>query len=563
MADLSAFTGSWTRREAAHLLRRASFGATNEQLEQAVKDGVQKTLTQLFTPLDTPTPPLHPIDGSKWVPDENQVWTKTAVNSNSGATPSTGYDVTKGSGYYNGITKTWWTARMIHSPLSIHEKLTLFWSNHFASEMAIVENGIFSYNLLAFLRANAFGNFKDLARRATLDAAMLRFLNGNTNTKGSPNENYGRELQELFTIGKGLEVSQGDYTTYTEQDVRAAAKVLTGWKDFGLRDLILPSGDTDFRDNEPKVAPFFPDNPNVLFNANQHDTTDKQFSARYQNKLIKGRTGYQGALDELHEMIDMIFGQQATAQYIVGKLYRWFVNSEISDEVRRDIIVPLATDLVNGGYVIGPVLKKMLASKHFFSEALRGAQLRSPADLVIGVMRTITTWTPPTDPSLSTRFYQGFATALQAQQMDLNDPPSVAGWEAYYQEPDFYRMWLSTATLPLRNGTTDSLLVNNNALGKKPILDSTEYVKTFSNVDDSFKLIDQINEVFFSIAFPEETRLMLAEEVLMNGGKYYEWADVWTTYTSSPSNVAARNAVKLALDRLFKYMFRMAEFQLG
>lgn len=564
MAKLTTYTGQWTRAEAAHLLRRAAFGASNEQVTMAVTDGLDKTLNQLFTPLPKPTPPTNTVDGSKWIPDENQVWTKTAVISDPNDTStSTAYDLQKGNGFYNGITKSWWVKNMIHAPVSIHDKLMLFWSNHFATQMTTVQNGIFSHNLLSYLRANAFGNFKDMARRVTLDAAMLRFLNGNSNTKGSPNENYGRELQELFTIGKGPEISQGDYTNYTEQDVRAASKVLTGWREFGQRDITVVAGDKDLRDNEPKNPPMFADNPNVMFITNNHDTADKQFSVRYGNKVIKGRTGVNGGLEELNEMLDMIFGQNATSQYIVGKLYRWFVNSEITEEIQRDIIVPLATELKQSGFVVGPIVRKLLASDHFFDAGIRGAQLRSPADMVIGLMRTITTWTPPTDPTQNNRFYQSFVGTLSALQMDLNEPDSVAGWEAYYQTPDFYRTWLSTATLPLRNGFGDALLVNNNTLGRKPILDTPEFVKAFTDVSDSLKLIDHINEVFFAVPFSVETRLMLAEEVLMNGGRYYEWADVWDAYFTNQTNVPARNAVKMNLDRLFKYMFRMAEFQIG
>ncbi|MCX6140813.1 MAG: DUF1800 domain-containing protein [Candidatus Kapabacteria bacterium] len=549
MAKLKTYSGPWTRREAAHLLRRASFGATNDQLNKAVTDGLDKTLTALFTPLPKPTPPTNTLDGSKWVPDENQVWTKTVVISNPlDASTSTAYDLQKGDGFYNATTKTWWVKQMIHSPVSIHEKLTLFWSNHFSTQMNTVQNGIFSFNLLAYLRANAFGNFRDMARRVTLDAAMLRFLNGNTNTKGSANENYGRELQELFTIGKGPEVSQGDYTNYTEQDVRAAAKVLTGWREFGQRDLILTTGDKDLRDNEPKAPPMFADNPNTVFIANNHDTSDKTFSPRYQNKVIKGRTGINGGLDELNELLDMIFGQDATALYIVGKLYRWFVNSEITEEIQRDIIVPLATELRQSGFVVGPVLRKLLASDHFFDASLRGAQLRSPADLVFGLLRTATTWTPPSDPTQNTRFYQGFAASLAALQMDLVEPASVAGWEAYYQSPDYYRMWLSTATLPIRDGFGDAMLTNNNSLGKKPIIDTPMFVKGLIGVEDSLKLIDVLNEIFFAVPFSEETRMKLAEDVLMNGGRYYEWTDLWNSYANNPTNTAALKAVKTNLD---------------
>jgi uncharacterized protein (DUF1800 family) len=564
MASLTPYSGPWTRREAAHLLRRAGFGATLADIDASVKGGMQSTLKSLFTPLPTPVPPVNTDDNSKWVPDAGKVWTSTFVLSDQNdPSTQTAYNLVKGPAFYNGLTKMWWTRQMINSPATVHEKLTLFWSNHFATEMTPVQHGILSFELLAYLRANAFGNVKSMARRVTFDAAMLRYLNGNVNTKGSPNENYARELQELFTIGKGPEVSQGDYTTYTEQDVRAAARVLTGWRDFGVRDLVIPAGDRDYRDNQPKNAPVFPDNTNAVFVPAQHDTGDKQFSARYGNRVIKGRNTVQGAIAEVDELLDMIFEQSATAEYIVLRLYRWFVSSEVTDEVRRDIIKPLAADLRSNNYVVGPVLQKLLGSQHFFDEALLGGQLRSPADMVIGLLRAIPTWRSILDPSLESRFYGGVATALAQQQMDLNEPPSVAGWEAYHQSPDFDRIWLSTATLPLRNGFTDALLVNNNALGRKPILDAVAFVKQLADANDSLRVIEQLNEIFFAVPFTEATTMMLAEEVLMNGGRYYEWATLWNAYIADPTKTTAFNAVRTPLDRLFRYLFRMAEFQLG
>ena len=565
MATLTKYNGSWGTREAAHLLRRVGFGASPATLTSVVKSGLDATLTSVFTPVPPYAPPTHPNDDSQWVPPAGKVWTKTAVVTDQTKPElSTGYDIAKGPAFYNNLTKQWWLRSMIHGPVAIHEKLTLFWSNHFATEMQIVLNGIFSFELLAYMRANAFGNVKDMTRRVTLDAAMLRYLNGNVNTKGSPNENFARELMELFTIGKGAMAAPDDYTTYTEQDVRAAARVLTGWKDFGVRDLSLTAGDRDYRDNEPRATPMFPDNPNVVFVPANHDTTDKVFSARFGNRVIKGRTGQQAGLDELNDLLDMIFEQQATARYIVTRLYRFFVNTDITDEVRRDIIDPLADDLRTNGYVVGPVLKRLLSSEHFFDPALRGCQLRSPADVVVGALRTTAaTWTAPTDKSLSSRLYGSFMAAMIGQQMDLVDPNSVAGWEAYYQAPDYDRMWLTTATLPLRNGFTDALLVNNASIGRKPILDSVEFVKGLTDIGDPLGLIEQLNDVFFAVPFSEATTMMLAEEVLMNGGRYYEWTALWNAHVQNPTNAPARSAVKTPLDRLFKYMFRMAEYQLG
>lgn len=564
MASLQPYSGTWSRRQAAHLLRRASFGATNQQIDTAVTDGLNSTLTKLFTPLAPKAPPLNPTDGSKWVPDAGQIWTKTVVvGDQANPATSTAYDLARGSGYYDNTTKVWWLHNMIHDDLSIHNKLTLFWSNHFATETQTILNAIFSFQFLAYLHANAFGNVKDMARRTTLDPAMLRYLNGNVNTKGSPNENFARELQELFTIGKGPEISQGDYSTFTEQDVRAAARVLTGWREFGQRDLIFTQGDRDLRDNEPRVPPISLDNPNVIFDGRNHDATDKQFSVRYGNKLISGKTGAQGALDELNELLDMIFDRNETSEYIITRLYRWFVNSEITSEVKSTIIVPLAAELRQSNFIVGPVLRKLLASEHFFEANIIGAQLKSPAEIVVGLLRTITTYVPPTDPSLYTRFYQAFTSSLAAQQMDLLDPSSVAGWEAFYQSPDYYKIWLTTATLPIRNGFTDFLLLQNAQLNRKPVLDTPEYAKSLKNTDDSLKLIDELNEIFFAVPFTENTRMMLAEEVLMNGGRYYEWNEIWDAFIAAPTNQVARTAVKVALDRLFKYMFRMAEFQLG
>jgi hypothetical protein len=181
---------------------------------------------------------------------------------------------------------------------------------------------------------------------------------------------------------------------------------------------------------------------------------------------------------------------------------------------------------------------------------------------VLGLGRAFPSWTLITDQTLVERYFQGFTTSLAAQQMDLVEPSSVAGYEAYYQAPDYYRMWLTTATLPLRNGFTDALLTNNNALGRKPILDTVAFVNKLSSPEDSLGMIEQINEILFAVPFVESTVMMLAEEILMNGGRYYEWATLWNAYKANPSN-ANFNAVRTPLDRLFRYLFRLAEYQLG
>ena len=519
MAALDTYTGPWTQRQATHLLRRASFGATPAQIASVVDQGMEATITQLFTDLPLPEPPPDPQTGASWVDGGD------------------GYDPTRGPNYYNNVVRAWWTGLMIEQPISIREKLTLFWHNHYATESIVVFNAFYPYRMLSHLREHALGNFKGLTRQVTLEPAMLRYLNGNSNTVGTPNENYARELQELFTIGKGPVAGEGDYTYYTEEDVRAAARVLTGWRENRR------TGD----------AGFFP---------NLHDSSNKQFSARYQNNEIRGRFGPTAGDEELDDLLDMIYAQDRTAEYIVEKFYRWFVDSVIDEQVTTEVIKPLAAQLRADNYEVKNVLVTLLSSEWFFSDTMIGAQLGSPADFIIGLMRSTTTWTAPTEPLLRHRFLQNLSGYMAALQQLLLDPPSVAGWEAYYQQPGFDHIWITSATLPLRNGLSDAMLLPNRANDRGvAILDTPQFVTEYSDPGDSLALIDDINAHFFAVPFSEDMRMRLAEEVLMNGGRYYEWATIWDAYTQDPSQVN-RLIVKTYLDRLFRYVFRLAEFQL-
>jgi uncharacterized protein (DUF1800 family) len=141
----------------------------------------------------------------------------------------------------------------------------------------------------------------------TVDPGMLRYLNGDLNTAQKTNENYARELLELFTIGKGPEIAPGNYMNYTEQDVQQAARVLTGWR-------VLRNGD-------PSTS---------VFVATLHDSGDKQFSDAYGKIVIRGRSGATAGHDEHSELLDMIFSQEETARFFVRKIYRWLVFYEIS-----------------------------------------------------------------------------------------------------------------------------------------------------------------------------------------------------------------------------------------
>jgi uncharacterized protein (DUF1800 family) len=247
----------------------------------------------------------------------------------------------------NASFKKWWMGVMINQDRSIREKMMLFWHNHFATETNVVGNAQFVYSHHLLLRTYALGNFKSLTRAVTIDPAMLVYLNGERNTKNAPDENYSRELQELFCCGKGPD------SLYTEGDVKAAAQVLTGWKN----------------DAATLSSTFVPQ---------RHDATNKQFSSFYNNTIIQGKTGPTAGDEELDALLNMIFATQEVAKYICRRLYRWFVYYDIDDTVEATIITPLANLFRTGNYEIKPVLDVLLKSEHFFDALAKGCLIKSP-----------------------------------------------------------------------------------------------------------------------------------------------------------------------------------------
>ena len=180
MSLLTMYGGLWTRREAAHLLRRTCFGATPAQIQQAVTDGLSGTVTKLFTALP---PPAHPID-----PD-------TGVSYITGP-----IDPLKNNGAYNRYTKAWWADLMVSGPISIREKLTLFWHGHFTTGAQEERRASLMWQQNELHRRMAAGNFREYVRQISRDPAMLDYLNNTQNRKQKPNENYARELLELHTM---------------------------------------------------------------------------------------------------------------------------------------------------------------------------------------------------------------------------------------------------------------------------------------------------------------------------------------------------------------------------
>ncbi|HTK82571.1 MAG TPA: DUF1800 family protein, partial [Bacteroidota bacterium] len=371
----------------------------------------------------------------------------------------------------------------------------------------------------------------------TIDPAMLAYLNGNTNSKSTPNENYGRELQELFTIGKGPEIAPGNYTNYTEDDVKAAARVLTGWRNDAT-------------------------NINSYFTLTRHDTTNKQFSADYGNTVISGSTDATG-MTEINAFLDMIFNQQETAKFLCRKLYRYFVYYVIDSAAEANVIVPLANILRTNNYDVAPVLATLLKSAHFFDPVNVGCMIKNPAEVSVGTCRLFSVQFPdPADYVTQYDHWKYLRTQAAGMQQDIGDPPNVAGWQAYYQVPQFYEIWINSDTLPKRTKFTDTLLTPGYKKdGFTLVIDPLAFVLQVSDASNPNIIVSEFAQLLFPVAITDNQKAFL-KNTLIPGLPDYEWTSEWNAYLADPGNATKKTAVKSKLQELLSFMMSMAEYQL-
>ncbi|MFN8360263.1 MAG: DUF1800 domain-containing protein [Candidatus Kapaibacterium sp.] len=527
-AGLEPYTGEWTYKQASHLLRRTMFGATKQDTETILALTMSQAVDKLLTAgTDPDEPKAYVASGSV---AQGNSWAAAAYDGNLENQRLT-------------FVQSWWIDLMGRQSLSLREKMVLFWHNHFSCGANSVKDARYMYKQNALLRTNVFGNFKTLARLITLDPAMLRYLSGTFNTKASPNENYARELQELFTIGKGPEIAPGNYTHYTEADIKAAAKILTGWSD-----------------DQSKIASKFTDN--------NHDTSDKTFTAAYGNRVIKGGKGQAEATRELDELLTMIFDQNQTSVYLIRKIYRWFVDYVIDDTVEQTIIQPLAAIFKSNNYEIKPVLDTLFKSAHFYDNAKIGCMIKSPADLVIGTIRQFPhpMLFPTTLPQINWA-YRTLRRIMGTMQLDIMNLPNVAGLPAYWQEPVFHEIWINADTLQKRIKFTndysfDKLRLDEMDYGTAPRIDPLEVIKMVSDPTNVTTIINDFAKYMFAVQLTPE-QITELKNVIIPGLPDYEWTAEWSDYKANPTDEAKQAAVADKLRLLLKYMFAMAEYQLA
>jgi uncharacterized protein (DUF1800 family) len=530
LSGINPYTGPWTTNEVIHLLKRTMFGAKKADVDYFVNRTISQSVDELINPVAAdPAPPVK----------EYATSTTLGVNADG--------NIAQGSTWVNDINgdgtvqsqrrssyKKWWTGVMINQDRSIKEKMQFFWIDHFGNEAGDVGNANWVYKQHTTIRQNCLGNFKQMVRDMTVDIAMLRYLNGYLNTAAAPDENYGRELQELFTLGKGPD------SKYTEQDVKEAAKVLTGWQING----------TTYQ---------------TVFTSSRHSTSSKQFSSFYNNTLIAGRTGATAGDLELNDMLNMIFAQNEVAKFIVRKFYRWFVYYDIDATTEANVITPLADIFRNNNYNIKPVLTTLFKSEHFFDVLNQGCLIKTPADIVIGAAREYDVKMPAlTDWDTSYGHWNTLYANMTVMSLNLHDPANVAGMPAYYQEPSFHEIWITTDSLPKRNQFTD--VMTNTGYTRNNIkmqFDFVAYTKTLSNPGNPNDLIDDALKYLYRLYLSPQVKQQMKTQMLLSGQQYdYYWTNAWMAYIASPTT-ANFNIINTRLKDLFRYLMNLSEYQLS
>ena len=518
---LTPYNGPWNFAQAAHLLRRTTFGPSRVRIEQAVVEGLDGSLETLFTNPSVDPPIYYNFDGDP-AAENGTTWVGLPIEDN---------NLNAIRGARRSSTYGWWLRRMNIEDQSLIEKMIMFWHNHFVVGIEARPNMNWFY--LEKLRNFAWGNFRELTKEITIDQSMLIFLNGTENFSFAPNENYARELLELFTIGKGPVVAPDDYTTYTEQDVKEIAKALTGWTAW--------TGSTW----QSSFLFFF------------HDGSTKQLSHRFDNQQIPN-----GGANEYKNVIDIIFGQDEVAYHICRRLYIWFVNYRLTPEVESEVIDPMAQILLENNYEIRPALEALLKSEHFFSEDVRGCMIKNPYDHFYSIFKSLE-GNVPDDILQEYTFWKNVHSESASLGMELLELPSVAGWRAYHQAPNFYRDWINSASIGLRTELIEKVNPRINQLQPGLVgIDPLNYIATLSNPQDINQLLNDLSELFYPNPLTDE-QISFFKNILIPGLPDFEWTVEYGEFLEDPTNDEIRMAVEQKLNDLFSSMWNIPEFHLS
>lgn len=513
--------------DARHLLQRACFQYSKADLEKAALMTADEALDHLLTGsgFDVPVAP-------DWA-DEKPLTRQELFELTKDMTPEEREEFQRQRNQQQlangGELQAWWAKILMSSSFdnssqgerpvynALREKMTFFWHNHFTSELQVVRLPQYMYMQNAWQRENAFGNFRQLARESVTDPAMVVYLDSNTNVVGRPNENFAREILELFTMGEG---------NYTEFDIVEAARAFTGWQVSGLESTFVP----------------------LL-----HDFDAKTFMG----ETFRFERSPEGGVADTDKIIELIFaqtfaasgspydGKNITAVFLAKKLYRYFVYEHVDDT----LVAAMADELLANNFDLAPVLKTLLTSAHFFDPEFRGAMIKNPLDLMFGMLHQVPMEGLPYEDEGSRRSLSGtFVGYAAALGLILLDPPNVAGWPGY-------REWINTVTFPQRNFYTDAMATGFQ-FGRPPARVGAlawQFANQFASFTTTVEeFVDEVAAFLLPFPLSDNQRADLVQQTLL-GAPDYEWQNV----------AANEETANPRIQNLLREVMRLPEYQLA
>jgi uncharacterized protein (DUF1800 family) len=541
MFSLQPKTNALGYNNAYHLLRRCSYKITKGDINAYAQKTPQQAVADLFNFNGEPHPrPKNP---------SGQTYIKTFLNNTADTASRSNVD-------YN--VSHWWFYNTLHE-VSLQFRLQFLLHTFFPTS----KNGGDYWNNLDYTELLAYyakGSLKSLAVDITKNVKMAFYLDNRTNTVTNTNENYAREFLELFTILKGEQIATGNYTNYTEHDVKQAQRVFTGYtSELDIQHSRIQA----FRVNSITNI------PETILVVGNHDTGNKTFSAAFNNTTIIGGTTASEIDAELNSFVTMVFNQQETAKNYVRRFYRYFVGRELTPEVENDIITPLATTLQNNNYNIQPMLTELLVSKHFYDEDDTtigdhriGALAKSPLELATQTVTIFEVPLPNYDSQTASciDFSRKIVDTCTAASLNIFSPESVNGYPGYSEVP-YDKNFITANSLRTRyESIIDDLLSGFNLSGFNFYLDSANFVRTsgyFSAPQTAAVLLQDFFNLLL-IKTPTGDRYNYFMDALLNEQTALNWYFVWQLYiiTGNPSD--ARNY----LNRLISALVKSPEYQI-
>ena len=541
---IGKYSGEWGDKQKKHLLNRILIGYSKHHLDDLDNLNIDETIDLIFQQEDELSKPTNDYFYD-WPQERyDELNTGEVENNEYKVEPvppgetwvETAFPRNRGPWSQFSSLRAYSIKHQLRQKTSVHWKLSFFIHNLLPTPFDSGASAKSAWQYLELLFKAPFQSYKKTVIDISKDPNMLWYLNLQFSKVDNPDENFAREIQELFTVGKGPN------SEFTESDVKSFSKIFVGWE-------------SDFYSHE------IPGRIKTRFSPYNHDPSDKQLSSFYGNKIIRGQQGQEGE-KEFDELMDIIFENKEVSYYISRRLYQFFVYPEIDSFTENNIIEPMAKKFRDSNFSLIETLKLLLKSEHFFDVSNFNSMIKSPLEYVYGVLKFFNlhqedfyvnllsfkdgnSYELPekfTNPlSREFYFYKSFIYTLENQGCNFGDPPSVSGWPPYYQKPVYDLFWINSRTLSQRAGLANNfqydLFIDNDSENDSYVKYRVDYVKIidgFENPSDIYSVVNQFANNLLTVEIGQDQINDLTEIILGSINPTY-YTDLYNRYTENPT----------------------------